>query len=571
MPLNAKLQPIPLDDLYKMVAQIYSGQNIARSPSTTFGHFVEVCGMLTMHDRKKRQDGSLTVTDALCKALGWYFPLMAKMRVKSVEELIYRKYPYACPYCGLAPHRDGVCKLVWGTGQTLDHDRLRRLYLDHRGRRPSGLDDWQQMFQEIYPRQVADQGRSVIGLFEEVGEFAEAIRVSEKHPMYFLGEAADIFSYLMGIANEHSLRLLQEGGIEFSFEVEFLKRYPGLCMQCGSRSCVCPAIPEATVGRMAKELDIGTGESRFLSDPEAFAREGQVVAHHVLERVGGYEGLTLGSFPFDRGDASRALMTLCLKVAAAVESGQPSLADNLRAEALKMATSQAQPGSPSRQLDTRALLQQLSDSWRELDEPSRSEIKLSDELVSELGDVLDKIRVLFVTCSPSDEDRLRVDMEQRAVLEAVKTGESEGKILLKTLPAATVDDLRRALLVNSFDIVHFSGHGDTDWLLFETAEGKSSPAPLSAVADLIGRHPSIRCVLLNACQSVRTLSEPISPLTVGMDSSITDDAAIEFTRGFYEALAAGHPIRFAIKEGIGAVELKGLNADPIRVIPADPH
>jgi hypothetical protein len=77
--------------------------------------------------------------------------------------------------------------------------------------------------------------------------------------------------------------------------------------------------------------------------------------------------------------------------------------------------------------------------------------------------------------------------------------------------------------------------------------------------------------LLNACQSVRTLSEPISPLTVGMDSSITDDAAIEFTRGFYEALAAGHPIRFAIKEGIGAVELKGLNADPIRVIPADPH
>jgi NTP pyrophosphatase (non-canonical NTP hydrolase) len=265
MPLNAKLQPIPLDDLYKMVAQIYSGQNIARSPSTTFGHFVEVCGMLTMHDRKKRQDGSLTVTDALCKALGWYFPLMAKMRVKSVAELIYRKYPYACPYCGLAPHRDSVCKLVRGTGQTLDHDRLRRLYLDHRGRRPSGLDDSQQMFQEIYPRQVVDQGRSVIGLFEEVGEFAEAIRVSEKHPMFFLGEAADIFSYLMGIANEHSLRLLQEGGIEFSFEVEFLKRYPGLCMQCGSRICVCPAIPEATVGRMAKELDIGTGESPFLS------------------------------------------------------------------------------------------------------------------------------------------------------------------------------------------------------------------------------------------------------------------------------------------------------------------
>src|SRR5215469_11870717 len=161
-------QTLRLDDLYRMVASIYTDQNIARSPSATFGHFVEVCGMLTMHDRKKRREVNITVTDALCKALGWYFPLMAKMRVKSVEELIYRKYPYACPYCGLAPHRDGECKLVRGTGRTLDHGRLRRLYLDNRGHRPRGLNDWQQMFQEIYPRQVTDQGRSIIGLFEEV-------------------------------------------------------------------------------------------------------------------------------------------------------------------------------------------------------------------------------------------------------------------------------------------------------------------------------------------------------------------------------------------------------------------
>jgi len=96
-------QTLRLDDLYRMAASIYTDQNIARSPAATFGHFVEVCGMLTMHDRKKRREADITVTDALCKALGWYFPLMAKMRVKSVEELIYRKYPYACPYLRFGP------------------------------------------------------------------------------------------------------------------------------------------------------------------------------------------------------------------------------------------------------------------------------------------------------------------------------------------------------------------------------------------------------------------------------------------------------------------------------------
>jgi hypothetical protein len=71
-------QTLRLDDLYRMVASIYSDQNIARSSAATFGHFVEVCGMLTMHDRKKRRGVDVTVTDALCKALGWYSPLMAK-------------------------------------------------------------------------------------------------------------------------------------------------------------------------------------------------------------------------------------------------------------------------------------------------------------------------------------------------------------------------------------------------------------------------------------------------------------------------------------------------------------
>ena len=79
---------LPLDDLYKMIAFIYSEQNVQRAPSATFTHFTEACGMLTIHDRQKKKE-AWTAIDALCKALGWYFPLLAKHGVRSVEELIF--------------------------------------------------------------------------------------------------------------------------------------------------------------------------------------------------------------------------------------------------------------------------------------------------------------------------------------------------------------------------------------------------------------------------------------------------------------------------------------------------
>jgi hypothetical protein len=409
-------------------------------------------------------------------------------------------------------------------------------------------------------------GLSTIGLFEELGEIAEAIRVFEKHPMYFLGEAADIFSYLMGIANEHSLRLKQEHGQDFSFMDEFLKRYPGLCMQCGSRSCICPAIPDATVGRMAKELEITVGEIPFLADPETFASEGQRIARQVLELVGGYKGLSGSGLPFDRGDANHALVTLFLKVADAIEEERLEFAERLRAEALKLGTTQAQPGSATRYLAIGPLLQELSESWRGLDSPIRATIKAADDLVGELGEILDRIRVLFVSGSPSDAARLRVDSEHRAIIEAINSGPSGNVIEMKVLPAATIEDLRRALLGSEFEIVQFSGHGDADHLVFETADGKARPAPLTAVAELIKKYPCVQCVILNACAAVRSLMAPISPVTVGMDASISDMAAIEFARGFYDTLAAGRSIDFAIGEGITAVKLKGLDAAPIKVL-----
>ncbi|MGH9894326.1 MAG: hypothetical protein ACREA0_20550, partial [bacterium] len=251
--------PLRLDDLYHLLAYIYSEQNSGRSPSVTFAHFVEVCGLLTLHSRSKpRKDDTALVTDALCRALGWFFPLLARFGVVSVEDLVFRKFPNACPYCRQERHDDLLCKNVRDLRPgVVDHDALRDLYRANHSKRPTSLDEWQQMFQRIYPRTLEDAAaRSTLGLLEELGELAEAVRVFDRHPKYFAGEAADVFSYLMGIANEHARHVAQKTGGDFSFQAELLRRYPGLCIHCGYQKCACPAVPEGTVGRMAKELDL---------------------------------------------------------------------------------------------------------------------------------------------------------------------------------------------------------------------------------------------------------------------------------------------------------------------------
>jgi len=58
---------LSLDDLYHMVAYIYSERNAERSASATFAHFVEVCGAIAVDARDKKNE-HMSVEDALAKA-----------------------------------------------------------------------------------------------------------------------------------------------------------------------------------------------------------------------------------------------------------------------------------------------------------------------------------------------------------------------------------------------------------------------------------------------------------------------------------------------------------------------
>ena len=84
-----------------------------------------------------------------------------------------------------------------------------------------------------------------------------------------------------------------------------------------------------------------------------------------------------------------------------------------------------------------------------------------------------------------------------------------------------------------------------------------APPTPEGLASLFGLHrATINCVIVNACYSerlARAMSQHIDHV-VGMRSKIGDEAAIEFSVGFYTGLFAGHPVPEAFKRGLAHIQ-----------------
>lgn len=169
-----------------------------------------------------------------------------------------------------------------------------------------------------------------------------------------------------------------------------------------------------------------------------------------------------------------------------------------------------------------------------------------------------QVEVLVVFANPCGTDSLRLGAEDRAIRQSIKLSRYRDKISLTTCHAATIHDLRRALLEGSYQIVHISGHGTDTGLILEDELGGQYVVPQQALADLFGAYsPPLKCVILNACFSISQgeLTSMNVPFTVAMEGSIGDEAAIEFSRGFYDAIGADKDIEFAYEEGCRTARL----------------
>jgi len=191
-----------------------------------------------------------------------------------------------------------------------------------------------------------------------------------------------------------------------------------------------------------------------------------------------------------------------------------------------------------------------------------------DQPVERLA-VQSPLRVLVVVSDPDDYADLAGEREWRNMRRAL--AELDDKVEVDRLSVATPEALGAALAAQPCHVLHFIGHGDFDTasgegvLLFEDARGRGLPVGAARLGAMLGEHPTLRLVVLNACEGARSASDDAFagvaqrimragvPAAIAMQYPISDAAAVMMARDLYQALADLYPIDVALARARQAI------------------
>jgi len=184
------------------------------------------------------------------------------------------------------------------------------------------------------------------------------------------------------------------------------------------------------------------------------------------------------------------------------------------------------------------------------------------------------LKILAVGASPRGLPALDFDEEMRRLEEELDRSGSGVQVQVRVLPHASADSIRQALAEDSWNVLHFMGHGTFDpatgdgGLACEAADGSLDLVSGRAFAAKLRDLRSLGVVVLNACNTARAQTQggmsPFRgvatalvlggvPAVVAMRRAISDRAAIGFSAAFYRHLARGDSIDVALTEGRQAI------------------
>jgi NTP pyrophosphatase (non-canonical NTP hydrolase) len=155
-------------------------------------------------------------------ALSWFVSALNRLHI-DLELIVWNRFPYLCSYCGSCPCACKEKKIQ--TRQKINIDEFKK---------PESLEEYQTMFEKIYPSSTRTLDHAGVHLAEELGEFSEAILAykGEHKDGYFddvILEAADVFSCMTGIFN--SMKINVAG--------ELSQIYQNNCHVCHQAPCAC--------------------------------------------------------------------------------------------------------------------------------------------------------------------------------------------------------------------------------------------------------------------------------------------------------------------------------------------
>jgi hypothetical protein len=189
-----------------------------------------------------------------------------------------------------------------------------------------------------------------------------------------------------------------------------------------------------------------------------------------------------------------------------------------------------------------------------------------------------RLNILAMVARPADQAALDVRSEKGRLQTALADLQRTDKVKLTWVGGQSWRDLRTAVDSGPWHVFHFIGHGGFDTQSGEGAlalageDGGTSPLGAAALSMVLSEHTSLRLVVLNACDTGRSSSlDSFSsvagalvrrgiPAILAMQFEITDRAAIEFARTFYEQLAHRRPVDIATMRARQAIYIAQANS-----------
>ena len=182
--------------------------------------------------------------------------------------------------------------------------------------------------------------------------------------------------------------------------------------------------------------------------------------------------------------------------------------------------------------------------------------------------------ILFLASNPTNQAKLQLEKEFVRISTSLQEGVIEHRIVAEW--AVTPNALQQAILKHRPNFIHFSGHGEdgdqsSGGIVLNDSEGKAKLVhgeALENMFNILSRKLEIEIVLLNSCYSEEQANgiSKFIPHVIGMNDSINDEAAIEFSTGFYRGLAQDDDVKFAFDLAVNMIQLENMSGDDVPIL-----